>query len=82
MVETFEDAVIRVGKELLALGQAAYGGVFVWDDECGYTHNGSDFYGSVRECMRAIDRGEGVFWPAEDPRQKRKDDMRAYTEGC
>lgn len=54
--EEFEAAADRCAKELNETGTATYRGREIEDDEAGYTHNGSDFFGTLRECMDAIDR--------------------------
>jgi hypothetical protein len=60
--EAFEAAVVRCEAELKEKGEAVYGGRGISDDPAGgFTHNGSDFYGSLRDCMAAVDRGEGIY---------------------
>lgn len=57
--EPFEAEVSRCLAELATGNDAAYGGREIEDGEMGFTYNGSDFYGTLREAMWAIDREPG-----------------------
>lgn len=52
----FEAEAVRCEAELRDVGTALYMHREIENGEMGFTYNGSDFYGGLRETMRAIDR--------------------------
>lgn len=55
MTETFRQAVERCERELAADHKTTYRGREIEDSGLGLTHNGSDFFTTVREVLQFID---------------------------
>lgn len=63
--EEFEASVKRCEAELAERDGASYAGREIDNTGIGFTYNGSEFYGTLRECMRAADKDVTVDLSAE-----------------